>query len=102
MTEFEGLLNAAHEAAALHTYIAYKREKEVDALRLRPHPYEFALYYDILDATRGYQWYKIRLILRAAGEQKLREKGAHESVFSKVTAPKLQSGCGAAYLPYFS
>jgi glutamine synthetase len=31
----------------LHTYIAYKREKEVDALRLRPHPYEFALYYDI-------------------------------------------------------
>ena len=31
----------------LHTYIEYKREKEVDALRLRPHPYEFALYYDI-------------------------------------------------------
>jgi glutamine synthetase len=31
----------------LETYIAYKREKEVNALRLRPHPYEFALYYDI-------------------------------------------------------
>ena len=31
----------------LQTYIAYKREKEVDAIRLRPHPYEFALYYDI-------------------------------------------------------
>ena len=25
----------------------YKRENEIDAIRLRPHPYEFALYYDI-------------------------------------------------------
>ena len=25
----------------------YKTEKEVDALRLRPHPYEYFLYYDI-------------------------------------------------------
>jgi glutamine synthetase len=31
----------------LTTYIDYKRTKEVDAMRLRPHPYEFALYYDI-------------------------------------------------------
>ena len=31
----------------LHTYIDYKRDKEVNAMRLRPHPYEFALYYDI-------------------------------------------------------
>jgi glutamine synthetase len=31
----------------LRTYIEYKREQEVDAVRLRPHPYEFALYYDI-------------------------------------------------------
>jgi len=31
----------------LRHYIEYKREKEVDAVRLRPHPYEFALYYDI-------------------------------------------------------
>jgi glutamine synthetase len=31
----------------LATYIDYKRAKEVDAIRLRPHPYEFALYYDI-------------------------------------------------------
>ena len=31
----------------LETYITYKREKEVDAVRLRPHPFEFALYYDI-------------------------------------------------------
>ena len=31
----------------LNTYVDYKRSKEVDAIRLRPHPYEFALYYDI-------------------------------------------------------
>jgi glutamine synthetase len=31
----------------LTTYIEYKRAKEVDAMRLRPHPYEFSLYYDI-------------------------------------------------------
>ena len=32
---------------ALDTWISYKRTKEVDALRLRPHPYEFFLYFDI-------------------------------------------------------
>ena len=31
----------------LETYISYKRRHEADAVRLRPHPYEFALYYDI-------------------------------------------------------
>ena len=31
----------------IDTWIKYKRENEVDALRLRPHPYEFCLYYDI-------------------------------------------------------
>jgi glutamine synthetase len=31
----------------LRTYVDYKRSKEVEAIRLRPHPYEFALYYDI-------------------------------------------------------
>jgi len=31
----------------LSTYIDYKREKEVDALRLRPHPFEFQMYYDV-------------------------------------------------------
>jgi len=31
----------------IETWIEYKREKEVDAIRLRPHPYEFVLYYDI-------------------------------------------------------
>jgi glutamine synthetase len=29
------------------TYIDYKRKNEAEAVRLRPHPYEFALYYDI-------------------------------------------------------
>jgi glutamine synthetase len=31
----------------IDTWLAYKREREVDAIRLRPHPYEFALYYDV-------------------------------------------------------
>jgi len=31
----------------IETWIAYKRKKEVDAIRLRPHPYEFSLYFDI-------------------------------------------------------
>ncbi len=31
----------------IDTWIAYKRETEIDAIRLRPHPYEFQLYYDI-------------------------------------------------------
>jgi glutamine synthetase len=30
----------------LQTWLAYKREREVDAVRLRPVPYEFYLYYD--------------------------------------------------------
>jgi glutamine synthetase len=32
---------------AIEMWINYKRTKEVDALRLRPHPYEFFLYYDL-------------------------------------------------------
>jgi glutamine synthetase len=31
----------------IETWISYKRENEIDPLRLRPHPYEFALYYDV-------------------------------------------------------
>ena len=31
----------------LEAYIGYKREAEVDPMRMRPHPYEFTLYYDI-------------------------------------------------------
>jgi glutamine synthetase len=30
----------------IQTWIAYKLDKEVNPMRLRPHPYEFALYYD--------------------------------------------------------
>ncbi len=32
---------------ALSKWMEYKRKSEVDAVRLRPHPYEFYLYYDI-------------------------------------------------------
>jgi glutamine synthetase len=31
----------------IETWLDYKRSKEVAAIRLRPHAYEFALYYDI-------------------------------------------------------
>ncbi len=31
----------------IDTWIWYKRQHEVEAVRVRPHPYEFALYYDI-------------------------------------------------------
>jgi glutamine synthetase len=31
----------------IDTWIAYKMKNEVDAMRLRPHPYEFCLYYDM-------------------------------------------------------
>ena len=31
----------------IETFIEYKRKNECDAVRLRPHPYEFALYYDV-------------------------------------------------------
>jgi len=31
----------------IDAYLSYKREHEVDPVRLRPHPYEFHLYYDI-------------------------------------------------------
>jgi glutamine synthetase len=31
----------------IDAWIGYKRTKEVDTMRLRPHPYEFFLYYDV-------------------------------------------------------
>jgi glutamine synthetase len=31
----------------IDVWIEYKREKEIDAVRLRPHPHEFYLYFDI-------------------------------------------------------
>ena len=36
-----------HAGRRSTTWIEYKREREVDAVRLRPVPYEFFLYYDI-------------------------------------------------------
>jgi glutamine synthetase len=30
----------------IDTYLSYKRSREIDEIRLRPHPYEFFLYYD--------------------------------------------------------
>jgi len=32
---------------AIEVWLSYKRTREVDAVRLRPHPYEFSLYYDV-------------------------------------------------------
>ena len=32
---------------AINTWISHKKQNEVDALALRPHPYEFCLYYDV-------------------------------------------------------
>ena len=34
-------------ADLIETWIDYKRTNEVDPIRLRPHPHEFELYYDI-------------------------------------------------------
>ena len=31
----------------IETWIRYKRQNEAEAIRVRPHPYEFALYYDV-------------------------------------------------------
>ena len=31
----------------IEAWISYKRRKEVDPMRLRPHPYEYVLYYDV-------------------------------------------------------
>ena len=31
----------------IQTWIRYKRDNEVDALKLRPHPYEFCMYFDV-------------------------------------------------------
>ncbi len=41
------LQGGVFEEALIEAWLGYKREHEVDAIRLRPHPYEFYLYYDI-------------------------------------------------------
>ncbi len=56
LTEVLDALEADHDfllqgdvftADLLENYVAYKRKYEVDPVRLRPHPYEFTMYYDI-------------------------------------------------------
>ena len=34
-------------ADVIHYWIKYKRENEIDAIRMRPHPFEFCMYFDI-------------------------------------------------------
>jgi glutamine synthetase len=31
----------------IETWVSYKREHEIDPIRLRPHPHEFELYFDV-------------------------------------------------------
>ena len=46
--DHEFLLNGdVFTADVIHYWIKYKRENEVDAVRVRPHPYEFCMYFDI-------------------------------------------------------
>ena len=40
------LQNDVFTEDVIETWIRFKRTEEVDAVRVRPHPYEFALYYD--------------------------------------------------------
>jgi glutamine synthetase len=40
------LVDGVFTSDLIDNYIAYKREYEVDAVALRPHPFEFFLYYD--------------------------------------------------------
>lgn len=34
-------------ADVIDTWIDYKRKREIDPVRLRPHPWEFYLYFDV-------------------------------------------------------
>jgi glutamine synthetase len=34
-------------AEVIETCLDYKRAHEIDEIRMRPHPYEFILYYDV-------------------------------------------------------
>ena len=38
--------NGVFTSDVIETYTDYKKEYEISELALRPHPYEFALYYD--------------------------------------------------------
>ena len=41
------LIEDVFTADVIHYWIKYKRENEVDAIRVRPHPFEFCMYFDI-------------------------------------------------------
>ncbi|HEX9466015.1 MAG TPA: type I glutamate--ammonia ligase [Alphaproteobacteria bacterium] len=41
------LKNDVFTSDVIETYLRYKRSHEVNEMRLRPHPYEFFLYYDV-------------------------------------------------------
>jgi glutamine synthetase len=41
------LEGGAFTADVIHYWIKYKRENEVDAIRIRPHPFEYCMYFDI-------------------------------------------------------
>jgi glutamine synthetase len=41
------IANGVFTSDLIETWVDYKRKNEIDAIRLRPHPYEFNLYYDI-------------------------------------------------------
>ena len=41
------LAGGVFTADLIETWVRYKRANEIDAIRLRPHPWEFSMYYDI-------------------------------------------------------
>jgi glutamine synthetase len=41
------LANDVFTQDVIDTWIDFKRSREIDAMRLRPHPWEFYLYYDV-------------------------------------------------------
>ena len=45
--ELDQLYRPVFPADLIETWIDYKRLNEIDPVRLRPHPHEFELYYNI-------------------------------------------------------
>ena len=46
-TTDEGVRLWVDHLLLIDRWIEYKREREIQPLRLRPHPLEFAMYYDV-------------------------------------------------------
>ena len=44
---FRSLKGDVFTKDVIEVWLEYKRNKEVDPIRLRPHPWEYALYFDI-------------------------------------------------------